>query len=74
LHILLHLSALVNLTKSLDPTRAVTFVTSQAADKDQAVSSQWGQEVKNIYAETTLQICMCFYKRGFGKRREVSVL
>jgi len=42
LHVLLHLSALVNLTKSLDPTRAVTFVTSQAVDKDQAVSSQWG--------------------------------
>jgi len=65
----------VNLTKSLDPTRAVTFVTSQAADKDQAVSSQWDQEVKNINAETTLMICMCFYKRGFGKmKRPISFM
>jgi hypothetical protein len=50
--IFLLLSALVNHTKSLDPTRAVTFVTSQTADKDQAVSSQWSQKVKNIYAQT----------------------
>jgi len=65
----------VNLTKSLDPTRAVTFVTSQAANEDQAVSRQWGQEVKNIYAETMLTICMCFYKRGFGKmKRPVSFM
>jgi len=65
----------VNLTKSLDPTRAVAFVTSQAADKDQAVSSQWGQEVKNIYAETMLMICLCFYKRGFEKmKRPISFM
>lgn len=53
----------MNLTKSLDPTRAVTFVTSQAADKDQAVSSQCGQEVKNIYAETTHDIYVLLQKR-----------
>jgi hypothetical protein len=28
----------VNLTKSLDPTRPVTFVTSQTPDNDKAVS------------------------------------
>ncbi|XP_023718876.1 beta-glucuronidase isoform X2 [Cryptotermes secundus] len=32
-----YFSALVNLTKSLDPTRPVTFVTSQTVDEDKAV-------------------------------------
>jgi hypothetical protein len=64
----LYLSALVNLMKSLDPTRAITFVTSQTADKDQAVSSQWSQKLKNVYAETMLMTFMCLYQKNkFGR-------
>lgn len=46
----------MNLTKSLDPTRPVTFVTSQIADNDKAVSNEWNEKsdywIQNTYART----------------------